>query len=126
MIFEFPYAEIRGEFYPVIPLILNGKLGTSALIDSGATVSIFKPDIAYQLNIDIESGKRLLMEGVSGRISVYIHQLSVKVEEHEFACKIGFSEEYTASLNILGRDNFFNHFLVTFDENKRKIVLEKV
>ena len=42
-----------------------------------------------------------------------------------FNCKIGFSAEYTASLNLIGRDNFFEHFLITFNESNRKLLLER-
>ncbi|MEW6069785.1 MAG: retropepsin-like aspartic protease [Candidatus Thermoplasmatota archaeon] len=126
---EYPYLLIRGKYFPIMPVTLINKdieKEFFALIDSGSSISIFKPEVARQLNIDLEKGEKLLMEGVSGKISVYVHKIKIRVEDYEFTAKIAFSEEYTASLNILGRDSFFNHFLITFDENKRKIMLKRV
>jgi len=36
-----------------------------------------------------------------------------------------FSQELTVSFNLLGRDNFFQQFLVTFDERRRTIRLRE-
>ena len=59
----FPYYKnSQGDYYPIVPLVLwHGlqKLNTDALIDSGATISIFQPAIAEFLGIKIESGKEI-------------------------------------------------------------------
>jgi len=110
-----------------VPITLIDKevLETFALLDSGASISIFRPEIAYQLGVEIESGEAITSEGISGRITVYLHNIKVEFEGFSFLCKIGFSEEYTASFNLLGRDNFFEQFLITFDERSRKVIVEE-
>jgi hypothetical protein len=37
---------------------------------------------------------------------------------------IAFSNELTTSLNILGRESFFDRFLITCDERQKKLILE--
>jgi hypothetical protein len=41
-----------------------------------------------------------------------------------FACLIAFSSELEGSLNILGRNNFFLPFLITFHEKAQKVIIE--
>ena len=122
----FPYVEKQGRWYPLIDITLHGakdSLRIKALPDSGASFSIFRPEIADFLDIPIESGKQMYLEGVGGWILGYLHLLKVGVGSKRFPCKIVFSREFTVSLNLLGRDNFFEEFLITFDEQKKQIVL---
>ena len=68
----FPYkTDAKGNTFPVIPLTLqfrNKKKDFFALIDSGATVSIFRAEVADALGIEIEKGKQLYLGGVGGNI----------------------------------------------------------
>lgn len=117
---EFSYQQNdSGQFFPLIPLKIfkDAKfLPTIALVDSGATISIFRPDIAKYLGIDIETGKEIFLSGVGGRIRGYIHKLEVNTGGKKFFLPIVFSQEYHVSFNLLGRNTFFENFLITFDE----------
>ena len=127
MKFVFPYIRKNVNFYPAIDVKLIGPKDTivvKALIDSGASFSVFRSEIAEQIGIEVERGKKLYLEGVGGRILGYIHKVPVKVGNKRFQCSIVFSREFTVSFNLLGRDNFFSKFLVTFDEQGKKIILE--
>ena len=127
MKYEYPYVKFRNQYFPLIPLRIEFQkkhLNTLALVDSGASISLFKPEIATQLGIRIEKGKEILLEGISGKISIYLHQVSFQVGEKRFVATIGFSEEYTASFNLIGRKDFFTYFLITFDERRQRIKLE--
>ena len=129
MKYEYPYLKLRERFFPIIPIKLVSNdiiVDTLAYLDSGASVSLFRSDIANQMNIDIEDGEKIHLEGISGKIAVYVHRLKIMIADIEFILKVGFSEEYVASFNPLGRDNFFAKFIVTFDEIKRKIILESI
>lgn len=122
----FPYLEKGGVFYPVVDFILFGEktsLVISALADSGASFSVFRPEIAEYLEIDIEKGKALFLEGVGGRILGYVHIVPVQIGETRFDCKIVFSREFTVSFNLAGRDNFFQQFMITFDEKRKQLIL---
>lgn len=123
----FPYQkDHKGSWYPIIPVRLfnSDKLvDSSALIDSGATISIFKEDVAKPLGINIEKGEEIFLGGVGGRIKGYIHTLEIEVANKKFRIPIVFSYEYLVSLNLLGRDSFFNKFLLNFDERRKKLEL---
>ena len=124
----FPYHKIPdGRRFPIVPLKLKYRkkvTKTSALVDSGATTSIFRPEVAEDLGIKIEEGEEINLTGVGGRIKGYIHNLTIEIAEKKFRCPIIFSYEYTVSLNLLGRDGFFKKFVVIFDEKKKEMRLE--
>lgn len=124
---EFPYLKKGGKLYPVADITFyysDKSLTLKALVDSGASFSIFRPEIAEYLGIKIEKGKPLYLEGIGGRILGYLHNLSIESSGKKFRCKIIFSHEFHVSLNLIGRDNFFEHFLITFDEKNRKLILK--
>jgi hypothetical protein len=121
-----PYLDKDGKFYPVVDIELFSKktsLLVKALLDSGASFSVFRSEIADYLDITIEKGKPVYLEGVGGRILGYLHTLPVSVGKKKFRCKIIFSKEFTVSFNLLGRDNFFEQFVITFNEKRRETTL---
>jgi len=125
---EFPYLKKGKQSFPVVDVELKGKtrsLIVKALVDSGATFSIFRPEIADYLDIEIEKGKSIYLEGIGGRILGYLHKLPLKIVGKTFLCKLVFSEEFTVSFNLLGRDNFFLPFVITFAEKVQKVTVEK-
>jgi hypothetical protein len=102
---EFPYLRFRDRYLPMIPvsLITQERVETIAVLDSGAALSMFKPSIAEQLGMDLESGECIQAEGVSGKVSVYLHEIDMELEGKRFRSVVGFSTEYPASVNIIGR-----------------------
>ncbi len=124
---EFPYLRFRERHLPMIPvsLVTHERAETIALLDSGAALSMFKPSIADQLGIDLESGECIQAEGVSGKVTVYLHEIDLELEGMRFGSTVGFSTGYSASVNIIGREHFFDRFLVTFDEKRKKGILEE-
>ncbi|MBI3342994.1 hypothetical protein HY032_02465, partial [Candidatus Gottesmanbacteria bacterium] len=118
----FPYREdARGLLFPIVPLRFHiGKtiIDSGALIDSGATVSIFKEDVALSLGLEIEKGKEIWLDGVGGHIKGYQHEVKIEVAGKKFICPIVFSREYLVSLNLLGRQVFFKQFKIIFEEKK--------
>lgn len=124
----FSYLKKDSQYFPVIKVKLKGpkeELITEALIDSGASFSVFRSEVADYLGIPLEKGKPVYLTGIGGRILGYLHKIKVKVGKKSFVCKIIFSKEYTVSFNILGRDNFFVPFLITFNEKFRKVMIDK-
>lgn len=95
-----------------------------ALIDSGATVSIFRSEVAESLGINIEKGKEMYLGGVGGRIKGFLHRLTIEVAGKRFVCPIVFSRDYLVSFNLLGREGFFKRFRITFEEKKNYLKLE--
>jgi len=122
---SFSYLKKDNQYFPILEVNLKRKLKVKALVDSGATLSVFRPEIADYLEIPIFKGKQVYLTGIGGRILGYIHRIDLSVDGKEFfKCKIVFSKEFTVSFNILGRDNFFIPFLITFNEKIRKVVLK--
>ena len=80
----FPYQKSDSEFYPVIKLSLiyqEIKLVIESLVDSGANISIFGADVAKSLGVDIESGKRIHLSGVGGKIAGFEHVVEMEIAE---------------------------------------------
>lgn len=124
----FPYQKnSAGNSFPVIDFyVFKNDCITRifALIDSGATVSIFKEDVAEQLGIVIENGAEIYLGGVGGRIKGYLHKLEVEIAEKKFLCPVVFSREYTVSFNLLGREAVFKQFKIIFEEKQNLLTLE--
>jgi len=125
---EFSYLRKGEQAYPLIDVELIGPKGSlmvKALIDSGATFSIFRPEIASFLGIPVKNGQSLYFQGIKSKILGYLHQVPVRVNQEKFNCYIAFSSELEVSFNILGRNNFFLPFLITFNEKLQKVLIEK-
>lgn len=124
---SFPYRiSSEGKYFPVIPISINyqkKKKEIFVLIDSGATVSIFRSEVAEEFGVEIEKGETIYLHGVGGRIKGYLHRLKIEVAGKKFICPIIFSDEYLVSFNLLGREAFFEKFKIIFEESKRKITL---
>lgn len=122
----FPYVRKGAQHFPVADITLAGatrSLTVTALVDSGASLSVFRAEILAYLGIPLAKGTRLYLEGIGGRILGYRHQLSAQVGNKRFVLAVVFSEELSVSFNLLGRDNFFQQFLVSFDERGRTLRL---
>jgi hypothetical protein len=124
---EFPYVYRRGQFYPIVPVTLrhgDHEVRTEALIDSGAIISTFQGDLAEPLGLVLEQGEKIYLQGIGGRVLGYVHELQLRIGSEQIRCKIVFSSELITSVNLLGRTHFFEHFLVSFDERNRKVILK--
>ncbi len=124
--YQFPYVKFHGNFYPLIPLTLHHKkksVKTFALVDSGASVSMFRPEIAHALRLPKAGREGIRLGTANGKVDIGVAKIGVEVEQTKFSAKIGFSETYAASFNILGRESFFHHFSICFNEMMRTVVL---
>ena len=126
---EFSYSKKDSQWFPTIDVVLQGpKQARSfkALVDSGASFSVFRSEVADYLGIQLEKGEPVFLTGIGGRILGYLHKIKIEVNKESFVCKIIFSKEYTVSLNILGRDNFFLPFVITFLERDKKTIIKQI
>lgn len=46
MIFKYPYIKEKGRYLPMVPIEIGGIFKTNAIVDSGADLSVFRPEIA--------------------------------------------------------------------------------
>lgn len=72
---EFSYLRKGDQCYPMIDVELIGPKGSllvKALVDSGASYSIFRAEIADYLGIPVESGHRLYFQGIKAKNLGYL------------------------------------------------------
>jgi len=115
----FPYLRKGEQYFPVVDITLavpQRLLTVKALVDSGASFSVFRAEILEYLGIPLLRGERVYLEGIGGRILGYRHRVPARVGVTAFLFTVVFSQELTVSFNLPGRENFFQRFLVTFDE----------
>ena len=126
---KFDYTQIGENFYPLIDvelISLTDSVITKAYVDSGATYSIFKMEIAEILNIDVESGKKIFPIGIGGHICAYIHNVRMKVGDVEFDTDVLISDELLVRFNILGRIGLFDRFKICFEDKSRVLELTEI
>lgn len=123
----FPYFKKGNQDFPIVPVTLtNGdnSITIEALIDSGASFSVFRPEVAEYLKIPITKGARIQLAGIGGKITGYLHTIAIQLGTKKFSCKIIFSSEFNVSFNLLGRDNFFVPFTISFKEKAKQVIIE--
>jgi hypothetical protein len=119
---NFPYIFLEDRYLPIVPIELKGMewIELHALVDCGASYSIFHADIADILGINYRIGEKTYMTvGDGAQIPVYSHNIDVRFNEKEFTAKIGFSSKLGIGFDILGREGFFDRFIICFDDRKK-------
>ena len=119
---DFEYSTYAGKKVPLIPLNIKSKdkwYEIWAFVDSGATYSVFKAKEAERLDIDIYSGKEIMViVGDGSFIPVYFRNVTLMIGELEFLAEVGFSERLGVGFNLLGRKDIFEIFKVCFSDKK--------
>jgi hypothetical protein len=118
---KFPYKIYRNIPCPIITIRVS-DFEIDAYVDSGAFYSIFSPNEAEVIGIDYKQGKQGgAIVGDGNIIPVYFHILPISIGHISFKAKIGFSPKLGIGVNLLGRKDIFDRFLVTFDDIKKVI-----
>jgi len=118
---------------PSIPITLKGRAETAiqviCLIDSGADISVIPKALAEVLDLDL-SGEIQSSYGIGGEIKVKNSKINIIIEKNR--------ERYNYTIPIqvvltgeeppviLGRCGFFDKFIITIDESRKKIKLKKI
>ncbi len=127
---KFPYKKYSsGILRPVIPIqIIHKKLAVpyEVLVDSGADFCIFDAQIADILGIDIESGEKNEVAGITGvNAPIYFHDILMKVGGWTFNIRAAFLREIGKfGYGVVGQKGFFNLFVIKFDYKKEEIELK--
>ena len=118
-------------FTPTANIILineNESFETSAMIDSGADISVMSKDVAEILRLKL--GKETKLKAFGGEVKCKETKINIilKGKKNQFQlfgvkALVVDSDEIDF---ILGREGIFNNFLITFDENNKKVIFEKV
>lgn len=121
----FPHKTYRGIPCPIVSLGLKGPSGwiqAEAYVDSGAFLSIFSFHEVDGLGLDYRRGKSIFVTvGDGGSIPVYVHRLSIQLGPVVRHASIGFSPKLGVGFNLLGRQDIFTHFDVTFSDATRTV-----
>ncbi len=59
-------TDVGKEYLPMLPVQLNGFSVGHALVDTGATVSIFPMSLCDLLGIQLDKGKKIMMSHAGG------------------------------------------------------------
>ena len=115
---------------PVIPVQLQCKnrfINYEALVDSGADFCIFDAQIGELLNIDIKSGEKQMVSGITGaQESYYIHPITMIVGGWSNNVKVGFLPNIARlGYGVVGQKGFFDIFVVKFDLLKGEIEVKQ-
>jgi hypothetical protein len=116
---------------PSIPITLKGKeqFDTIALLDSGADISAIPLSIAQILSLNLDGAKSEAY-GIGGKVDSIDTQMNVTVEKgHEH---YSFNIPVKVILGkydfpiLLGREGFFNKFIISFDQERERILLKRI
>ena len=80
--------------------------------------------MAELLGVEVEEGEEVYLGGVGGRIKGYVHRLWMRVGEKRMRVPVVFSREFVVSFNLIGRKGIFDKLVITFDEAKKRVVVE--
>jgi hypothetical protein len=124
---EFKYALHKRRDIPLIPVGLRTKgkwMEIWAYVDSDSFYSIFDEKVAEILDINLETGERVLaVVGDGSFIPLYLHKVGIRIGEDEFGMNIGFSPKLGVGFNLLGMD-IFDRYRVVFDNREKKVILK--
>ena len=127
----FPYVPYRGHPAPILPIAIQGVRGWTVVwtyADSGASLSILNTAReAGRLGLRVEDGQLVYsVVGDGSLIPVYVHRLPVRIGPIELTATIGFSARLGVGFNLLGRQDIFTHFDVTFSDSRQRITFKPV
>lgn len=96
-----------------------------AIIDSGATRCMFHSDIGRFLGIDLRSGEKEITQGIGGLSDTYLHDILLYIPGGPVTIKAAFKEDLPIAA-LLGMNGFFEHFVITFNQNALVCELERL
>ncbi len=122
----FPFSRQRSEAFgtvarPIVRVTLKSRFGKlfdiTALVDSGADISMFSPSVARIMGLQPIRGKRKTFHGLGGTVDAYIHRVSLRIGDMRLSARVAFP---TIEIpNILGRlDVLSNSSIVLRDEKE--------
>jgi hypothetical protein len=127
---KFRYKKYgQGILRPVIPIEIAYKNKTvpyEVLIDSGADFCIFDAQIGEILGINIKSGQKQEVWGITGvGKPFYFHPVTINVGGWPYPIKAGFLPDIAnLGYGIVGQKGFFDLFVVKFDLLKEEVELK--
>ena len=136
MVFEYPYKRYPCDVddyspdghnsFPIVPADFeyqgnDHRLGV--LVDTGASHTTLPFSAAQAFGLDPTTGTQITTKGADGDLIVFGHLgFSVTVAGVQFNVPVLFSEHL--HIPLLGRHAIFDHFNVTFDQERWMVCFE--
>ena len=111
-----------------IPITLSVSLkrvNCDAKVDTGSSNCIFARGVGEELELDIESGLRLLVGTVTGNFVAYLHEVNLSLASFEFSGLVGFAEDQGFRRNVLGRRGFIEQLTLGLVDYEGKLYLSR-
>lgn len=105
---------------PEIPVNLhNGSKtldGIMALVDTGASHTVFNWDMGKSLGLKIKSGQEICLAGFGGKVPIWLHKIKLEIGPWKYIADIGFLDKDISLpiIGVLGHTGFFERFDVLF------------
>ena len=108
------HAKVKGDSGIVIPVAF--------LLDSGATTSLLPLTDAEALGVELSTGEKISLQGISGdELIGSRHKVTLDLEGFVLqAVPIVFASRSDVP-RVLGREGVFPRFAILFDEAKRRV-----
>ncbi len=123
---KLPYTLYKNRWAPIIPVQFHGPRGWMPVwtyVDSGASFSILGAQSAERLGLQTSRGTRTnVVVGDGSLIPVYIHRLPIRIGAVVLTAHVGFSPRLGVGFDLLGRQDIFTRFDVTFSDSRRLIL----
>lgn len=125
MQYKFPYFEDR----PHIPIYLGAgeyKTRYLPLLDTGADFTTLCKHDAGVLGLDWDKGEEISLDNADGtEFKARMFTLPLEIEDLTFRSRICFIDTNTFSMPLLGRRDFFHHFIIAIDETSKMVELKR-
>jgi hypothetical protein len=106
---------------------VDQKISFTAKLDTGASLCIFKRDLADELGIEVENTEiAQRVRNANGDIfKVFGHFVTIEIADFEFECLVYFAEKFLAA-NVFGKRGFLDKFKIAIDDNEGKLFLSEL
>ena len=113
---------------PALPIILHGErnhVPVAGIVDSGADYSFIPLAFASTLGIDLAACKREDCNTAGGMSTQYIWQAGLDAEVQALGMNVHLKTAFSETpFVLLGREDFFEAFKISFDHRGLKFTLE--
>lgn len=110
-------------FLPLIDVTIgNSQLQVVALVDSGASYSLFHAALGEHIGLNIKTGKKISSFGVDGEpLESFLHPTRVAIGGNSVTITVSYSYDLQTPYPLLGQYGFFEKFRVCFDLGKKEL-----
>ncbi|MCD6495649.1 MAG: retropepsin-like domain-containing protein [Candidatus Aenigmarchaeota archaeon] len=129
---NYRYILERGFYRPKIPILISvggHQTEVMGLIDSGSDFVLFPKDIAEAVGINL-TGKEEEADGIGGRVkcksglaTLTLRRGSITKRLRNMRIHVLMDDRSGIDEILLGRNNFFKHFKIEFNENAKHVKL---